>query len=580
MCGEATGESRMSAESMGSHKDWTIMEEPRPPEMDVPYGGSEGGCLGGSEGTASFSSDPENSRMRRQGSANSFRDHSNLRMGRRPSLKKMNKLNWQIAVQDRESAELTSQRSSGTLSMKEQYDARFYKWLDWWMSLEEPERTGCLARFIFTKKFETACAIVIIGNAFFAAYTTNWEVTNLSEEPNSITEAVETSFLSFYLFELILKFLVHQMYFFCNDDMRWNIFDLFLVVTSVYYQVSLWATSAGGMDLTYMRTLRVLKLARILRVIRVAKIFTELRLMLNSVLGSFISLFWAFVMLGIVFYTFGLVFVQGTTTYLIAHGPELDRDSYERVVNTFGSVQVAMLSLFKATTGGSDWENIFDKPIIESMGALNIGLFIFLIAFIQVALLNILTGVFVENALKLAQPDRDVLALEHRKRELVEAEELREICEKLDMNGSGTIDIDEFRGNFQHGKLMAHLQVLGLQIKDADMFFHMLMDSSDPPPSEQVLDISDFVAGCMRLRGSATNLDLQTILYCLNLQNRGLRQFFTACDRRFMELAKRVGDLALPPARPFPMPRNGETRGSEATSGEVGCNGLTFFHTF
>eukprot|EP00418_Pyrodinium_bahamense_P017772 CAMPEP_0179106120 /NCGR_PEP_ID=MMETSP0796-20121207/49319_1 /TAXON_ID=73915 /ORGANISM="Pyrodinium bahamense, Strain pbaha01" /LENGTH=722 /DNA_ID=CAMNT_0020804127 /DNA_START=40 /DNA_END=2208 /DNA_ORIENTATION=- len=492
---------------------------------------------------------------------------------RRSNNLRVNKLSWQISLQDRESAnELASSRSDH-LSLKEKWDIMLFKWLDWWMQLEEPERTGCLAKVVLTKKFDMVCAAVIVGNAVFAAYTTNYEIENLQEEPTFSADVVETIFLGFYVVELMSKFVVHRQFFFCNDDMKWNIFDLCLVLISVYYQVSLWALSAGGIDLSYMRTLRILKLARILRIVRVAKIFTELRLMLNSILGSFVHLFWSFVMLGFVFYIFGLVFVQGTTTYLIQN-PDIDSGERYLIVKNFGSVERAMLSLYKATTGGIDWENLFDAPIIENMGTMNVLLFIFLIAFIQVALLNILTGVFVENALKLAKPDRETMALEHRKKEMSEAQELRDLCNSMDIDNSGTIDPEEFCANFRSGKLRAHLQVLGLHIKDAEMFFEILLGDN----SAREVSIDEFVAGCMRLRGTATGLDLESVLHLINCQNSYLRRFSQACEFRFNELSYRFNEAASKHAKSSWW--SGEAGGSEGsgarrhTSQEEGVSGL------
>merc|ERR1740130_789488 len=103
----------------------------------------------------------------------------------------------------------------------------------------------------------------------------------------------------------------------------------------------------------------------------------------------------------------------------------------------FGSVQDAIMSLIQATTGGNDW-NIFYKAVAPT-GSTNSALFIFFIGFFQIALLNVLTGIFVENAMKLAQPDPYTLALEQRKQELVEASDLRHVCEGLTSLKEGII---------------------------------------------------------------------------------------------------------------------------------------------
>ena len=55
--------------------------------------------------------------------------------------------------------------------------------------------------------------------------------------------------------------------------------------------------------------------------------------------------------------------------------------------------------------------------------------------------MNILTGIFIEKALKLAQPDRERLALELRKDQLKQVNELTALVKNLDVDRSGTIGI-------------------------------------------------------------------------------------------------------------------------------------------
>merc|ERR1711862_415826 len=100
--------------------------------------------------------------------------------------------------------------------------------------------------------------------------------------------------------------------------------------------------------------------------------------MLNSVLGSFISLWWSFALLLFIFTMFALVFVQGTSSFMIEHGHTLDKDSFDRIMECFGSVEKAMLTLYRAVTGGADWEVFYDNPgVIVHTGPMNTFLFIF-----------------------------------------------------------------------------------------------------------------------------------------------------------------------------------------------------------
>jgi len=281
----------------------------------------------------------------------------------------------------------------------------------------------------------------------------------------------------------------------------------------------------GSVDVTFMRSLRLLKLSKILRMVRVMRFFSELRLILNSLLGSLISLFWAIVMLALIYYIFGLLFVQGIIPYLAnrSMADPIVEDSLKRF---YGSVELSMMTLFQASTGGDDW-SMFYEALVHT-GGLNCVLFVFFILFIEIALMNILTGIFVENAMKLAQPDRDAMALEIRKREKELEDELRKLCQHFDTDGSGYISREKFAESLEHGKMKANLAVLGLDIKDAELFLGMLAEAS----GEKEVNVDAFIHGCMRLKGTATSLDMQLLVFgtsmvykCQKQIQRDLRKF-------------------------------------------------------
>jgi hypothetical protein len=405
-----------------------------------------------------------------------------------------------------------------SLSYSDKAVAKAMKWADWWKRLKEPDRKGRLAEVADSKRFESLCATVILINAVFTLLVTNWEMNNLGEEPTTFMFVAELFFLIFYLLELVLKIQVHRFYFFLGADARWNVFDLFLVVFSVYDQLISKAFSqagenGGGLNLTFMRSFRVFKMAKILRAVRAMRFISDLRLMLNSIIGSFTSLFWSFVMLSFIFYIFSLIFVQGFITYLLEEKDDMDPAALARVMKYFGSVEASILTLIQATTGGNDWGMFYDT--VSMSGTINSALFIFFIGFFHVALLNVLTGVFVEHAMELAKPDPYALALEQRKRELEEAEELRQACHSLHTvrkstrNGMGTyITSDDFEREILHGPLRAHLRVLGLDIKDARSFYGILAAAN----GGKDVEIDTFVSECMKLKGFATAIDMQNMM--------------------------------------------------------------------
>ena len=102
-------------------------------------------------------------------------------------------------------------------------------------SLEEPERRGRLARFVNSTLFSISTASVILLNAAFILYTTDLEMNNIDQplSTDSNIYYIELVLASFYVVELLLKMMVHKIYFFWNAEMVWNWFDFFLVVFSV-----------------------------------------------------------------------------------------------------------------------------------------------------------------------------------------------------------------------------------------------------------------------------------------------------------------------------------------------------------
>jgi len=258
---------------------------------------------------------------------------------------------------------------------------------------------------------------------------------------------------------------------------------------------------------SFMRMLRILKMAKILRGLRVLRFFYELRLMLNSLIGSFNSLLWSIFMLALIFYVFGLIFVQGASLHLFLHSEEIEPRERELVLKEFGSVQGAMLSLFRTCTGGDDWAYFYE--IVLTTGAPYALIFIFFIAFSQIAILNILTAIFVNNAMELARPDADTLAFEHRKKEFEAYEELQELCEHI-TDETGVISIEDFATELKFGRLGARLAVLGINVSDAEAFLDLIMFTMGTKPAVGIRP-SDFVEGCMRLRGQATGINIQGI---------------------------------------------------------------------
>ena len=83
----------------------------------------------------------------------------------------------------------------------------------------------------------------------------------------------------------------------------------------------------------------MVRLARILRIVKVVRFFSELRVMVNGVIGSAKSLVWALLLLLLVNFLFGVLVMQLSVEYLETV------DSNAELLGYFGSLPRTMLTL-------------------------------------------------------------------------------------------------------------------------------------------------------------------------------------------------------------------------------------------
>lgn len=229
--------------------------------------------------------------------------------------------------------------------------------------------------------------------------------------------------------------------------------------------------------------------------------------------------------MAIIFFMFGLVFVQNTASYFADNGDSLPAEEYALLAKEFGSVEDAMIGLYMSATGGNDWS--FYYHLLEPVGSFSSSAYLFFVAFSQIALMNILTGIFVEHAMSLAVPDRQAQFSEQTKKYFDQLEELQEIVKKLDTpEADGFITMDEFRRGMEESgpeSLGTYLGAQGIQPDDAEHFFKLLLNAH----SASKVEIAAFVAGCMKLRGDAQSVDLQALHFELKILHRKISAIYT-----------------------------------------------------
>eukprot|EP00928_Gymnodinium_smaydae_P011704 TRINITY_DN14293_c0_g2_i1.p1 TRINITY_DN14293_c0_g2~~TRINITY_DN14293_c0_g2_i1.p1 ORF type:complete len:623 (+),score=106.46 TRINITY_DN14293_c0_g2_i1:57-1871(+) len=408
----------------------------------------------------------------------------------------------------------------------------------WWNFLEEPERHGRLYQFTKSSYFNTLTIMAILANAVLIAISADWQMRNIdAQKPPPLLEAMEVGFMVFFSVELAIRLAAHGLYFFVNQDMAWNIFDLMLVLFSVIDAIirALAHDELSG-NVVFIRLVRLFKTARMLRSLRSFKFFKELLLMLESFQKSLYSLFWTFVMLGFVLYVLALIFMQALVEY--RQFSEVDSDTETIIVKRFGSFWAAVISLYMSVTGGENWVvyyEVFNKvgPVYGFIFTLYTFLFLF-------AIFNIVTASLVEKSMSSIRIDRAEEILTHRKTILDNTRGFRALCQSISTCRHGHITQEEFREWMENPVMLAYLGHLGLDVHDADLFFQLVLTHSrNHGKSAQAdgISIDAFVDGCMRLRGSAASLDMHMQM----IEMRSVNSVLQKIDASVASMAQAIG---------------------------------------
>mmetsp|Transcript_106533 Transcript_106533/g.306333 ORF Transcript_106533/g.306333 Transcript_106533/m.306333 type:complete len:672 (+) Transcript_106533:94-2109(+) len=406
--------------------------------------------------------------------------------------------------------------------------------LRWAHSLDEPERTSFLARAIHSQPFDIVCMAFIGMNALYIAYTTDHEMQHLGEAPTKTMLFIELAFMLFYAMELVLKLIVHRMYFFINAEWPWNLFDLAVAMISIFeFLLYMWQpVISGTMNITFMRLLRVCKVAKVLRIFRSVRFLGELRMMIDCVVGSVVNLFWCLVFIGFVLYIFALLLVQGLSNVLAEGAANaVPPPDMVGIFKYFGTTTRAMLTLLMSTTGGVDWQVVYE--LVRYMDVFLPAVFISYLLFFAIAAWNIITSRFIEKALKLAQPDIETQATEHTMKDMSDATTLTKLFKDLDVDIKQEISLREFRDLMQHPKLRMYLQVRGIDIKDAEVFYAMLRSIVGDVSR---VDVETLVNVCLRMRGFATAIDVQMLSFETRLLQKRQNVFFRKCSQQLAKL--------------------------------------------
>jgi len=368
------------------------------------------------------------------------------------------------------------------------------------VSPSDTGRRRGLAAVVSSPWFDYLVASVIMLNATFIFVQADHFARHPEEDQPSVFGHIEIVFFILFAVELLLRVSVWRCRFFRGPDWAWNLFDTVVVVIAGMEEIVKLA-ARGNNALSTVMAMRIVKLPRMVQIIRLVKLFRELRILMMSIFSTLWTLFWSIICLFLIIFMFGVYIANVIADYQAEAGKDPDMTKY------FGSMPDVMLSLFQATTGGLDWRELSNLILRAS----KFGFVVFLgyISMMVYAIMNVITGVCINNVNKAAEDEFDNSVHE----ELSKPDPVVATLRKLLRSGHGddkracdTITWPELEQHLTDPKVGGYFKRIELEPWHLRSFFDRLKVFGED--EEPRVAIDHFIRGCMRLRCNIKNSDL------------------------------------------------------------------------
>jgi len=363
------------------------------------------------------------------------------------------------------------------------------------------------------------CGLVILLDAIVIGIETDYIAK--TGDTNTTFKALSYIFNSWYAVEIIVRFYTRANWkdFFTGHDYLWNWFDLALIMAALAdFIIDLAFTETLSIGRVF-RTIRLLRAVRVLRLVRWLQILREFQKLLLCLASSLMTLLCSLALLAFTVFVFGIFFTQSLPIYIESRVVSASRATWtdEEMEKAFGSVSKSMVSLFQAVTAGRNWGEL--STMLEEIHPFLFMVFLMFMAIVMFGLLNVVTAVFVESAMRATQHYRDLLVHEKLMRERISVQHLKEIFKAIDIDNSGAISLEEMESFLSDDtlKLQEYFEALELNASDTQTLFHLL----DRDGSGEV-DIDEFCDGCMRLGGNAKSFDINCMWYEIKRSHRDM----------------------------------------------------------
>lgn len=312
-------------------------------------------------------------------------------------------------------------------------------------------------------------------------------------------QTMDMCITAIFFVELASRLLCDGSLFFISKDWKWNVLDFILVLSAVI-ELALFASTAV-VDVSFFRLLRILRAFRTLRLFRMFRVLSGLRLMVDAIFSSLLPLIWTSLFLAILIFVFAVMLQFGVTNHLLTATAN-ESLLVEQLRTHFENLAHTMLTLFMSIAGGLSWAEVvsllleFERPWFGLLFVVYIGvMFIFV--------LNIITGVLVNNVVESARQESE----QEQERKSRYLRDIRGLWRQMDENNQGFLTRQEFNKALTTPHIQEQFERLNAELTDCATFFESLDHDGDG-----TVELEEFVVGLMRVTFKSNMVDSQTLL--------------------------------------------------------------------
>eukprot|EP00927_Polykrikos_kofoidii_P077913 TRINITY_DN74799_c0_g1_i1.p1 TRINITY_DN74799_c0_g1~~TRINITY_DN74799_c0_g1_i1.p1 ORF type:complete len:695 (+),score=132.01 TRINITY_DN74799_c0_g1_i1:175-2259(+) len=357
------------------------------------------------------------------------------------------------------------------------------------------ESREAMKGFLSSQPVSILVSTAVVVNAAVLGYQTEYAATSWSHDRLEVCEALNKICCCVFVVDMVLRLFVYRFALFTSSEWKWSVFDVVMVSDQVFEE---FFAFDNGTELSYvavLRLLRVFRLFRILRTTRLLAFAADLRMIVVSISTSIRSLVSALILLVMMEFCLGVYFTQAVTLAKVK-ADEHDTDIATLEV-MFGTLVKSMLTLYKAISSGVNWGEL-QNPLARAISPWMTLIMCVYVAFSLMALLNVITSIFLGNAIRVAEEDR--------KQVLVWA--IKNVFNACDSDKSGTISWEEFLVVVDSEDSEPFFKEIDMCPDDALKLFKLLdVDESGE------LNADELISGCLRLEGHCKAIDFAAFIH-------------------------------------------------------------------